>query len=233
MTKQTRVDLEGKVYIGTVHEVFRADVRPDGSLTKLTVTSPTFREGQAIPPAHSAYDHNASPALNWSDAPTATASYAILLEDPDAKITPLPVVHWVVWNIPGKLRELREGLQTMERLSDPDGLRRGPNAMGAIGYKGPRPPKGDPPHRYHFQVFALDRMLDLPAGTTRDELIQAMKGHVLASGELTGTFQNPSGRPSLSRTLASTSICGPSPTRRSRVGGACGRCVGRSVCGGG
>jgi Raf kinase inhibitor-like YbhB/YbcL family protein len=104
----------------------------------------------------------------------------------------LPVVHWVAWNIPGEKTELREGLESLDRLDDPMGLRQGPNtAAGNIGYKGPRPPEGDPPHHYHFEVFALDQMLDLRAGANREDLIKAMRGHVLAKGELIGVFKRP------------------------------------------
>jgi len=90
---------------------------------------------------------------------------------------------------------LREGLQKQDRLEDPDGLRQGPTTSGEVGFRGPRPPAGEPPHHYHVQIFALDRMLDLPAGAKRDEVLAAAKGHVLASGQLVGTFKRPD-RPS-------------------------------------
>jgi Raf kinase inhibitor-like YbhB/YbcL family protein len=117
---------------------------------------------------------------------------APLAEDPDVKTTPLPVVHWVVWNIPGTVNALREGLEGLDRLEDAVGLRQGPNtAEGNVGYKGPRPPEGDPPHHYYFEVFALDQMLDLGAGANREDLVKAMHGHVLAKGELIGVFKRP------------------------------------------
>jgi Raf kinase inhibitor-like YbhB/YbcL family protein len=156
---------------------------------KLQVSS-TFAAGEKIPVQYSAYGQNASPPLRWS-APSGNAkSFALLVEDPDAKTTPLPVVHWVAWNIPGGATGLPEGLPGLDRLRNPDGMRQGANSMGVIGYKGPRPPEGDPPHHYHFQVFALDQSLDLRPGTTRDELIQAMRGHIVAAGQLIGLFQN-------------------------------------------
>jgi Raf kinase inhibitor-like YbhB/YbcL family protein len=158
----------------------------------LTVSSTAFGQGIAIPDRYSSYDQNASPPLRWTDGPDGTRSYAILTEDPDASTTPLPIVHWVVWNIPAAVRALREGLESLDRLEDPMGLRQGPNtAAGNVGYKGPHPPEGDPPHHYHFEVFALDQMLDLRAGANRDDLVNAMHGHVLAKGELVGSFKRP------------------------------------------
>ena len=158
---------------------------------KLTVSSPAFVEGGTIPPAYSAYDQNASPALRWTAGPEGTQSYALLMEDPDVKGTPLPVIHWVVWNIPAHVQSLREGLETLDRLEDPMGLRQGPNTPGTVGYKGPRPAAGDSPHHYHIQIFAVDRKLDLPPGAKRDDLLAALQGHVLASGELLGLFARP------------------------------------------
>jgi Raf kinase inhibitor-like YbhB/YbcL family protein len=158
----------------------------------LTVSSTAFRQGEAIPALYSSYDQNASPPLRWTEGPQGTRCYAILTEDPDAKTTPLPVVHWVVWNIPASVTALREGLESLDLLQDPLGLRQGANtAAGSVGYKGPRPPEGDPPHHYHFEVFALDQMLDLRAGANREDLVKAMSGHVLAKGELVGLFKRP------------------------------------------
>jgi Raf kinase inhibitor-like YbhB/YbcL family protein len=115
----------------------------------------------------------------------------LIMEDPDSKKPPRPVIHWVAWNIPAQTNELREGLQKQDRLEDPAGMRQGATTSGQVGYKGPRPPAGDPPHHYHLQLFALDRTLDLPPAATRDEVLVAAQGHVLASGELIGTFKRP------------------------------------------
>jgi Raf kinase inhibitor-like YbhB/YbcL family protein len=94
-----------------------------------------------------------------------------------------PFVHWVAWNIPGDITDLPAGLREQQ------GLVQGKTSRGSVGYFGPRPPAGDPPHHYHFQVFALDAELDVPPGSDRDQLLRAMCGHVLAAGELVGTFQ--------------------------------------------
>lgn len=82
-------------------------------------------------------------------------------------------------------------MQEQPRLTEPEGVLRGANDRGYTGYFGPRPPEGDPPHHYHFQVFALDKPLDLPLGAGRDQLLSAMQGHVLVKGELVGTYRQP------------------------------------------
>ena len=169
----------------------RAETAQSGDAPALQVKSAAFGDGQPIPLKHSAYDHGASFPLSWSAAPAGTRSYAIILEDPDVTRPPKPVIHWIAWNIPADVSALREGLPPQDRLTDPDGLRQGPNTPGRTGYYGPRPPAGDTPHRYHTQVFALDRMLDLPAGADREALLAAMRGHVLAKGVLVGTFARP------------------------------------------
>lgn len=162
--------------------------------SRIQVAAAAFRADGAIPREHSEYGLGISPALSWT--PVAGArSYAIIMEDPDAE-DPKPVVHWVAWNIPEGTTQLPAGLQECDRLSGDSlqGLMQGANSHGSVGWYGPRPPKGDRPHRSHFQLLALDRMLDLPLGATRDELLAALQGHVLASGSLIGTFAEPAGR---------------------------------------
>jgi len=122
---------------------------------------------------HSSYDQNVSLPVAWTAGPQGTESYAILLEDPDAKTAPLPVVHWIAWNIPASLTGLHEGMVTLDRIEDPQGMRQGVNSMGTTGYKGPRPPAGDPAHHYHLEVFALDRQLDLRPGAGRQDVLDA------------------------------------------------------------
>lgn len=153
---------------------------------ELAVESPSFPANGPIPAKHSEYKDGLSPALSWTAVPGAK-SYAIVMEDPDAKpITPF--VHWVAWNIPADVTSLPEGLQEQMRLTEPDGTMQGRTSRGSVGYYGPRPPVGDPPHHYHFQILALDTMLDLPPGADRDQLLAAAKGHVIAKGERVGTY---------------------------------------------
>jgi len=99
-------------------------------------------------------------------------------------------VHWIVYDLPADVTALREGLPTEPVLQSPKGVKQGTNSMGATGYVGPKPPVDDPAHAYHFQVFALDvASLGIDPARTRDEVIAAMQGHVLAVGEIVGTFK--------------------------------------------
>lgn len=163
----------------------RAETAPKAE-RGIELSSPTIPANGAIPQKHSEYADGVSPALSWAAVPGAK-SYAIIAEDPDAKpITPF--VHWVIWNIPASTTQFPEGLQEQPRLTDPAGVMQGRTSRGQIGYMGPRPPVGDSPHHYHFQILALDKMLDLPAGADRDEVLKASEGHVLAKGLLVGTY---------------------------------------------
>ncbi len=118
----------------------------------LEVSAP-FAAGEPVPAKHSADGDNASPALAWTGAPDDAASFVVLMEDPDAD-APVPFVHWIVYDLPADVTSLREGLPTDPILPDPEGVKQGANSMGATGYFGPKPPVGDPPHSYHFQVRA-------------------------------------------------------------------------------
>ncbi len=158
---------------------------------KLAIRSPAFIDGGPIPVAYSGYDQNASLPLDWEAGPSATASYVILMDDPDADSAELPVSHWVAWNVPAADATLRAGLQPARRLEDPKGLCQGTNYAGKIGYAGPKPPEGDPAHHYHVQVFAVDKTLELPIGAKRIDVLKAIEGHVLAAGEIVGTFARP------------------------------------------
>jgi Raf kinase inhibitor-like YbhB/YbcL family protein len=158
----------------------------------LKVTSAAFGDGQAIPAVYSAYEQDANFPVEWTKGPAGTQSYALIMEDPDSTTPPLPVIHWIAWNIPDDVTSLHESVAKQDRVPDVGGMRQGPNQSGAIGFHGMRPPQGDPPHHYHVQVFALSaRLDDLPVGAKRDDLVHAMQGHVLAKGELVGTFARP------------------------------------------
>jgi Raf kinase inhibitor-like YbhB/YbcL family protein len=163
--------------------ITRPQTRSKGSLS---VTSSSFPKNGEIPARYSEYADGVSPALAWS-AVAGAKSYAIVMEDPDAKPV-TPVVHWLAWNIPATITSLPEGLQEQPRLTDPDGVLQGRTSHGSTGWFGPRPPVGDKPHHYHFQVYALDKVLDVPWGADRDQLLEAMQGHVVGKGELIGTF---------------------------------------------
>jgi Raf kinase inhibitor-like YbhB/YbcL family protein len=153
---------------------------------KLGVSSTAFRDGGMLEQKYSEYADGVSPPLAWKPVDGAR-SYAIIMEDPDSSPVK-PFVHWLAWNIPADVSALPEGLQEQPRLTEPEGVLQGRTTRGSIGYYGPRPPAGEAAHRYHFQVFALDTQLDLQFGADRDQLLQAMQGHVLAKGVITGKY---------------------------------------------
>ncbi len=153
------------------------------SAAAMTVASDSFAPGGAIA-ARYAGPQALSPPLHWSAVPGAQA-YAIVMQDSDSP-TPKPFVHWTIWNIPAEATALAEGVAPQPLLVIPDGARQGANDAGGIGYFGPAPPSGV--HHYHLQLFALDQPLNVAPGAKLDALLAAMKGHVLAAGELAGTF---------------------------------------------
>lgn len=153
----------------------------------ISVTSPTFAANGAIPLANTAYGDDLSPALEWSGVPANAKSLVIMMEDPDS-LNPKPTVHWIAANLPPDLRRLPAHVPKTERPGVLRGGMQGANTPGDFGYYGPKPPAADGPHRYHFQVFALDTTLTLPSGYNRQALRKAMRGHVLAKGDLVGTY---------------------------------------------
>ncbi len=148
----------------------------------LKLTSSAFGPGQPIPPDYSCRGRSISPALAWSGAPAGTASFALIVNDPDAPMG--TYVHWVIYNIPSTSAGLREDVAPQPTL--PDGTTQGRNSANHRYYDGPCPPSGT--HRYFFKLYALDAKLDLPSGATADQLAKAMQGHILAQAELMGTF---------------------------------------------
>jgi Raf kinase inhibitor-like YbhB/YbcL family protein len=151
---------------------------------KLELTSTAFADEQRIPKQHTGDGEDTSPPLRWLDPAAQTKTFALVCDDPDAPRGTW--VHWVLFNVPAETRELAEGVPTEEILDC--GAKQGKNDFGAVGYGGPAPPKGKP-HRYFFKLYALDVMLDLPAGATKEQLLAAMKGHIVAEGQLMGRYQ--------------------------------------------
>ena len=155
---------------------------------KITVQSQAFEPGQPIPRRHTGDGKDVSPSLTWSDVPPAAKELALICDDPDAP-TPEPWVHWVIFKIPATTGKLPENVPPIERVSTPSGALQGGNSWGSIGYRGPAPPKGHGVHHYHFKLYALDALLSLRAGADKKALLSAMSGHILAEGELVGTYQ--------------------------------------------
>ncbi len=148
----------------------------------ITLSSKAFSAGASIPITYSCTGRSVSPPLTWSSPPSGTKSFALILDDPDAPIGTF--VHWVIYNIPASSRGLPEAVSASEKSAD--GTQQGNNGAGRVGYTGPCPPSGT--HRYFFKLYALDTVLSLSSGTGKDQLLQAMLGHILAQGELMGTF---------------------------------------------
>jgi hypothetical protein len=150
----------------------------------LELTSDAFKSGQSIPAKYGCTGRNISPALNWNEPPTGTQSFALIMDDPDAPGGTW--VHWVLFNIPADAHSLQEDLPTTGKNVDPNAIYIGKNSWRDTSYGGPCPPSGT--HRYYFRLYALDTTLSLLPGAKKEELLREMKDHVLAQGELMGTF---------------------------------------------
>ena len=143
---------------------------------RMKITSSAFQEGGNIPSKFTCDGSDSSPPLQIAGIPSGAKSLALVVDDPDAPSGLF--THWVVWNISPQTNAIAEG-------SAPKGVQ-GTNDFGKSGYGGPCPPSGT--HRYYFRIFALDRELNLPSGTKRNQLDAAVKRHVVAQGELMGRY---------------------------------------------
>jgi len=150
----------------------------------LQLTSTAFSEGQPLPQNHTGQGKDASPPLKWTGAPPNTKSFTLIADDPDAPVGTW--THWVLFDLLPTTTELAEDLPKTQFL--PGGAKQGINDFRRLGYGGPMPPPGKP-HRYFFKLYALDTLLELKPGVIKREVEAAMKGHVLAEGQLMGTYQ--------------------------------------------
>ena len=147
---------------------------------------------------------NLSPPLDWADVPEGTQSFALIVHSTESQASDELWIHWLIWNLPADLTGLEEGIAELETLEN--GARQGLNGAGVVGYLGPCPPPlisrhasvpggGSNPkqeiEKYNFEVYALDTVLDLAPGATRQQLLEAMEGHILGAGELIGERQGP------------------------------------------
>jgi Raf kinase inhibitor-like YbhB/YbcL family protein len=155
--------------------------QPEEAPMTLTLKSAAFADGKPIPDQYSCWGEGMSPPLEWSGAPTETKSFALIVDDPDAPSG--TYVHWVIYNIPPSSTGLTEAVAPEAQLQD--GSLQGTNSSRRTGFTSPCPPSGT--HRYYFKLHALDTALDLSPGASKDQLLQAMQGHVLAQGQLMGT----------------------------------------------
>ncbi len=148
-----------------------------------TLSTQSFAPGGEIPRKYTCEGDDLSPELSWSEPPKGTKSFALIADDPDAPSGTF--THWVLYDVPAEMRQLAEGAS---RGQLPAGASQGRNGFGKTGYGGPCPPPGKP-HRYFFKLYALDANLGLKPGASKQQLEQAMKGHVLAQSEVVGTFK--------------------------------------------
>jgi Raf kinase inhibitor-like YbhB/YbcL family protein len=156
--------------------------KPKENSGVVKLTSAAFKEGQPIPATYTCKGVNVSPPVEWSGVPKTARTIAIIADDPDAPSGTW--VHWVLYNLPADNIGLVENVPVTENLKA--GGFQGKNDFGRIGYSGPCPPSGT--HRYFFKMYALDAELPLKAGATKAEVEKAMAGHIVAQGQLMGTY---------------------------------------------
>jgi Raf kinase inhibitor-like YbhB/YbcL family protein len=153
----------------------------DGQMrAALNLSSSSFADGGNIPNRLTCDAAGLSPEIQWSSPPAGARSFVLVMDDPA-----FGFVHWLLYNIPRGARDIPEGASTQS--ARPQGAAEGVNDTDKIGYFGPCPP-GKSPHRYVIRVYALNASLNLPSGKTKKELAAAVKGHVLAEGQLTGLY---------------------------------------------
>src|SRR5207245_508479 len=150
----------------------------------IKLISAAFKEGQGIPRTYTCDGANVSPPLEWSGVPATAKTLSLICDDPDAPSGTW--VHWVLYDLPASKIGLIENTPATENLAG--GGAQGTNSSKKIGYDGPCPPGGT--HRYFFKLYALDSELSLKPGATKAELLKAMEGHIVAQGQLMGTYSH-------------------------------------------
>lgn len=153
--------------------------------------STAFVAGAPIPVEFTGEGRDLSPPLSWDHVPAGTEEFSLICDDPDAP-TYEPWVHWVLYKIPAEIRTLPEGVPVSEQLASPCGMRQGRNSWRSgqvIGYRGPLPPPGHGVHHYHFRLYALKIKLPDEPGLQKSRLLQLIKGHILDTAELIGTYE--------------------------------------------
>jgi len=156
--------------------------------SKFKLMTSAYAEGTQIPSQYTcAVPTGSSPALQWSNPPQGTASFALIFHDMEGAPAKgsSDVTHWILWNVPSTSTSIAAGVQTD---ASPDGIQQGKNVRNVNGYQPPCPPPGAVPHHYTFELYALDAKLDLPAGSSRADLLKAMDGHVIGKAAYVGMF---------------------------------------------
>ncbi|MBC7119287.1 MAG: YbhB/YbcL family Raf kinase inhibitor-like protein [Methanobacteriaceae archaeon] len=148
----------------------------------MKIRSTAFNDGERIPKKYTCDGEDISPPLIWEDIPEGTVTLALISDDPDAPSKTW--THWLIFNIPPELNGLPESVEKVGELEN--GIMQGFNDFGRIGYGGPCPPFGV--HRYFFKLYALDTSLDLEPGTSKEELLEAMEGHIIEKTQMIGLY---------------------------------------------
>lgn len=167
----------------------QTDTPPVSIPTQFELTSSAFEPDQPIPVRHACHGENLSPPLDWTQPPPGTQSLVLIMDDPDAvDVVGYVWDHWLLYNTPADVSSLAEGRPLDAELED--GSLQGQNSFKRLGYGGPCPPGGQT-HAYVFTLYALDTILALEPGATKEQILEAIEGHVLAKSELVGTYTSP------------------------------------------
>jgi Raf kinase inhibitor-like YbhB/YbcL family protein len=150
---------------------------------RMELKSSAFTEGANIPRKHTCDAEDVSPLLRWDNVPPGTKAFVLIADDPDAPVGTW--VHWVIYDLPAETKELAEGTAKTETLEH--GAQQGMNDFRRVGYAGPCPPPGLP-HRYFFKLYALDAPTNLKPRASKQQLLDAIKGHILAEAQLVGRY---------------------------------------------
>ena len=158
-------------------------VEGDKQIMEIKITSTAFEDGGMIPTKYTCDGEDISPPLQWDAVPEGTKTIALINDDPDAPMGTW--VHWVIFNIPADVKELAQNIPADKTL--PNGAKQGITDFRRVGYGGPCPPGGT--HRYFFKIYALDSEINLEAGADKEQLLKAMKGHIIGQGQLIGKYK--------------------------------------------
>lgn len=170
--------------ISSVNEIYSQTKLKDKKM-EIKIYSSAFKEGGFIPSKYTCEGANTSPQLHWNEVPKDVKSFALIVDDPDAPAGDF--VHWIIYNIPGNVKELHEDVTPSRNI--PEEVMLGTNGFGRIGYGGPCPPSGKA-HRYFFKLYALNTILHhVESGVTKQQLLKAMEGHIISEGHLMGKYQ--------------------------------------------
>jgi Raf kinase inhibitor-like YbhB/YbcL family protein len=165
----------------------KENIRKEGvnmpaAIETLDIRSDVFKSGETIPTRYTCDGEDISPQISWSKTPEGTKELVLICDDPDAPMGTW--VHWVAYGIPPETTSLSDNVPKKDTTM---GFKQGKSSFGRIGYGGPCPPRGSI-HRYFFKVYAIDLLTNLKPGATKEVVMKAIQGHILAQGELIGRY---------------------------------------------